>query len=92
MTKPTKRRFIAGAVCPECQAVDRLVLQNEESGLTRHCVNCGFTDHQVQISSGGIPKGKRDKSAQSGGNANEKNSEEISPVRIINPSQGTESR
>ncbi|MEJ2087405.1 MAG: YheV family putative metal-binding protein [Gammaproteobacteria bacterium] len=36
------RRFIAGAVCPGCGAMDRLVL--EGNGKERHCVACGYRD------------------------------------------------
>ena len=37
-----KRRFIAGAVCPECGAMDRIVV--EADGDQRLCVSCGFTE------------------------------------------------
>jgi len=35
-------RFIAGAVCPRCSAMDRIVVSPD--GDTRSCVECGFTD------------------------------------------------
>ena len=36
-------RFIAGAVCPACQALDRLVVATDEDGTERQrCVSCGF--------------------------------------------------
>jgi uncharacterized metal-binding protein (TIGR02443 family) len=40
--KPQRRRFIAGATCPECGAVDRIAidLDSEERG----CVACGFRE------------------------------------------------
>ena len=28
--RPNRRRFIAGAVCPECRAVDRIVLEDAD--------------------------------------------------------------
>jgi uncharacterized metal-binding protein (TIGR02443 family) len=37
-------RFIAGAVCPECRAMDRLLLETVESGRRRRCVRCGYAD------------------------------------------------
>lgn len=37
-----KPRFIAGAVCPSCGAMDRLV----SDGRQRRCVSCGFADEQ----------------------------------------------
>lgn len=45
MNKPVKR-FIAGAVCPRCAMLDRLVIYASASGNVRECVNCGFSDQQ----------------------------------------------
>ena len=39
--RPT-RRFIAGAVCPRCAAMDKLVIDLESD--RRECVACGFSD------------------------------------------------
>ncbi len=36
------RRFIAGAVCPRCAAMDRIVVHAD--GETRECIDCGFSD------------------------------------------------
>ena len=36
------RRFIAGAVCPRCGVMDRIVVSAD--GETRDCIDCGFTD------------------------------------------------
>ncbi len=41
MTRP---RFIAGAVCPECRAVDRIVVEGRDQTRRRRCVSCGYTD------------------------------------------------
>jgi len=38
------RRFIAGAICPECRAADRIVVEEDESGRRRRCVSCGYAD------------------------------------------------
>lgn len=42
--KKRDARFIAGAVCPACQAVDRIVVFVPEDDGVEHqrCVNCGF--------------------------------------------------
>jgi uncharacterized metal-binding protein (TIGR02443 family) len=40
------RRFIAGAVCPRCGQMDKLVVDSE-AGL-RECVSCGFKDQRPQ--------------------------------------------
>jgi len=42
------RRFIAGAVCPECRAVDRTVVEDDGGGRRRRCVSCGHSDTLVQ--------------------------------------------
>ncbi|MDG1203980.1 MAG: YheV family putative metal-binding protein [Pseudomonadales bacterium] len=39
-----KARFISGAVCPSCQLVDKLVLEDIDGVSTRRCVRCGFND------------------------------------------------
>ena len=46
--KPARRRFIAGAVCPECRAVDRIVLEDQAEVRHRRCVACGHTDQLVR--------------------------------------------
>ena len=37
-----KRRFIAGAVCPRCAAMDKIIVDLETDA--RECVSCGFTE------------------------------------------------
>ncbi|MFV0477029.1 MAG: YheV family putative metal-binding protein [Parahaliea sp.] len=39
---PPRRRFIAGAVCPRCAAMDTMVV--DEAGDARECVACGFNE------------------------------------------------
>ena len=41
-----RRRFIAGAVCPKCQALDRMVLEVDvdDNEQRRYCVACGFSE------------------------------------------------
>jgi len=39
------KRFIAGAVCPKCSEMDKLVMyKNEDDRETRECVACGYQD------------------------------------------------
>ena len=41
-----KRRFIAGAVCPRCAKMDKLLMFDDDSGERwRECVSCGFKDN-----------------------------------------------
>ena len=40
-----KRRFIAGATCPQCQQMDKLVMFDDEQHVRfRECVACGFKE------------------------------------------------
>ncbi len=39
------RRFIAGAVCPQCGLVDKLVLYVGSPEQRRECVGCGYQDN-----------------------------------------------
>lgn len=45
-----KKRFIAGAVCPQCQQQDSLALLIENQAEIVRCVACGyqFADRQLQ--------------------------------------------
>ncbi len=45
------RRFIAGAVCPDCGMVDKLVLFVGSADNRRECVNCGYQDGLVDTPS-----------------------------------------
>jgi len=38
------KRFIAGAVCPKCQAMDKLRTYTLEGKQFRDCVSCGFEE------------------------------------------------
>lgn len=41
----TLRRFIAGAVCPRCSEMDKIVVYRDEQGEeVRECVRCGFKE------------------------------------------------
>ena len=40
MSEPTKR-FIAGAVCPACGEMDRILMWNVDDVPHRECVACG---------------------------------------------------
>jgi uncharacterized metal-binding protein (TIGR02443 family) len=40
----TKKRFIAGAVCPACSEPDKLMMWSEDDVPHRECVACGYSD------------------------------------------------
>lgn len=44
MAYSVKRRFIAGAVCPRCSELDKLVVYNEDARDYRECVSCGYKE------------------------------------------------
>lgn len=43
----TTKRFIAGAVCPECKQMDRLVMYRDGDRTFRECVACGFHEEML---------------------------------------------
>jgi uncharacterized metal-binding protein (TIGR02443 family) len=65
--KIIRKRFIAGAVCPQCQVLDRVVVEfiadiSTSTELSRRrCVSCGFADEFNAVGepvSRGVPKGR----------------------------------
>jgi uncharacterized metal-binding protein (TIGR02443 family) len=40
----TKKRFIAGAVCPACSEPDKLMMWSVNDVPHRECVGCGYSD------------------------------------------------
>lgn len=47
------RRFIAGAVCPRCAAMDRIVVNAD--GESRECIDCGFSDARPTAGPEAVP-------------------------------------
>ena len=44
ITASRRRRFIAGAVCPRCSEMDKIVVDLDTD--MRECVACGFSDER----------------------------------------------
>lgn len=44
MAYSTTRRFVAGAVCPRCSEMDKLVVFNANGKDFRECVACGYKE------------------------------------------------
>ena len=42
--KTGKKRFIAGAVCPSCHELDRIIMYKEGADEYRECVACGLKE------------------------------------------------
>lgn len=51
----TPKRFIAGAVCPRCAAMDRLRAWEQNGIRYRDCVACDFFE-QLPIDEGAAPE------------------------------------
>jgi len=43
MNHTPEKRFIAGAICPQCHLMDKTVVYDQGAGLTSECIRCGFT-------------------------------------------------
>ena len=73
------KRFIAGAVCPRCGEMDRLVTFEKEGKSLRECVACDFTEEMVaNVVSGEI----QTRVNQFEDDASQ---DEISAVKILDP-------
>ena len=48
MQKRQRRRFIAGATCPKCQAKDTIMLYFENNVEKIACVECDYTETQAE--------------------------------------------
>jgi uncharacterized metal-binding protein (TIGR02443 family) len=48
MQKSIKRRFVAGATCPKCQALDTISLYYENNVEKLECVACGYNKAQTE--------------------------------------------
>jgi len=63
--KPSVKRFIAGAICPQCQQLDKLVVYREADIEICACVRCGYQQQQETEEKPVIAKvGKREQVIQ----------------------------
>ena len=79
-----KKRFIAGAVCPKCNEIDRMVVEtsdadDEKKVQRRRCVSCGFSEDYIPSENryDSLPKGNREKTVLTSSSSD--------VVRIIDP-------
>ncbi|MCL1126162.1 YheV family putative zinc ribbon protein [Shewanella surugensis] len=47
MNTKIKKRFVAGAKCPKCQAKDSIVLFKENGIETIECTDCDYREQQT---------------------------------------------
>lgn len=75
--KAIRKRFIAGAVCPRCSEMDKIVNYTQDGKNYRECVACGFKDEiRLQSSPRELTTRVNESSQQ----------EEVeTPVKIIQP-------
>lgn len=43
MIKNQTKRFIAGAICPNCHLMDKIIVYTTENQLISECVRCGHS-------------------------------------------------
>ena len=86
--KITKKRFIAGAVCPECRELDRIVVEyalvelDDNEMSRRRCVSCGFADEFGAEDLTGtlpVPRGRPEK------RRDDSAAQPVQAVRILDP-------
>lgn len=68
------KRFIAGAVCPRCAQMDRILMYTLDGVQHRECVNCGFSDQMRFVNS---PRELETRVNRSAG--------DVRPVRLFDP-------
>lgn len=47
MSNKIKKRFVAGATCPQCKAQDSIMLYFENNVEKIQCVHCDYQESQV---------------------------------------------
>jgi uncharacterized metal-binding protein (TIGR02443 family) len=60
MTKKIKKRFVAGAVCPNCKEMDTLMLYFENNVEKIQCVSCDFSKSQTDKNVSAATRQKED--------------------------------
>ncbi len=50
------KRFIAGAVCPQCQQLDKIILYVENGDKFFECVKCGYKEKEQTPAAKPTPK------------------------------------
>ncbi len=86
----TPKRFIAGAVCPRCAQMDKLVMYVDDADRqVRECVRCGFHDVMAGDSGEELPTrvnqprpGERPLSHE----------DEVQVVNVVDPNPGAKRR
>ena len=72
------KRFIAGAVCPRCGEMDKLVMYKQEGKQYRECVSCDFHDEMRFNTVGRELETRVNRS-------DEERRQEVSVVKLVEP-------
>jgi uncharacterized metal-binding protein (TIGR02443 family) len=81
------RRFIAGAVCPRCAQMDKVVMYDDDIGQrVRECVSCGYRD---ALDENGQPSELKTRVNQPRlGEEALAHEDEVTIVRVLDPNPG----
>lgn len=80
MNQSTPKRFIAGAICPRCSAMDRIRSWESNGTRYRECVSCDFFEQLPMTEEALDPLETRVSKSEP-----KKESDDFQPVRIIDP-------
>lgn len=80
----TTKRFIAGAICPRCAAMDRIRTWEQNGVLYRECVSCDFFE-QLPIEETANPELETRVNQPS----DQEQQNDLQPVRILDPKGST---
>ncbi|MDV6318107.1 YheV family putative zinc ribbon protein [Chromohalobacter sp. HP20-39] len=78
------KRFIAGAICPRCAAMDRIRAWEQNGIRYRECVSCDYLE-QLAIDENGFAE---DLATRVNQPREDDASDDIQTVRLIDPSDG----
>ncbi|GAB5452962.1 MAG: hypothetical protein Hals2KO_32900 [Halioglobus sp.] len=81
MPTPPRRRFIAGAVCPRCKAIDKIAVDLDED--VRFCVACDFREPRPKAGAAG----QREIPTRVSRAAARRVETESEPVKLIDPAR-----
>lgn len=84
MASPIPKRFIAGAVCPRCGAMDRIKAWEHNGIRYKECVSCDFFE-QLAVEEPAAPE---ELTTRVNRVREEPQANEVRPVRIIAPGPG----
>jgi len=78
-----RRRFIAGAVCPACGQLDKIVV--EADGEQRLCVSCGFTEARPGVAGAGAVESQPELATRVSRAAARRVETPAQPVTLLDP-------